>query len=217
MKKVVLYLLILGLLFTFGCSKNDSKSSSNNNQISQSNPVEEKKIYGTMDINYSWNVEPIAKNLVENSASVARIKVLSTDEALFVESLKYDSPLTPINVEILEILSGDEITSPTTIYEFGGTVSIEELIKNTPEEQIQKMGIDKLTEEEKSTNYIEFASDTEYTLEDGDEYIVILYKQPNNIYTLAANGYGVFKQSNTSNAKSITYTNVLTGEEFDFQ
>ena len=219
MKKIVLSLIAVGLLFSFGCSKNDNNSTGNNNenekQFVESNPVDGKKIFATFSKSNSWTVEPTVNNLVQESDSIARIKVLSKDEPLFFETLD-PFPLTPINVEVLEILSGDEISSPTKIYESGGTVSVEKIAKNFDEEKIKKMGIDTLSEEEKATNYIEYSSETQYPLNEGEEYLVILYKQPSNIYLIAAEGYGVFKTNDTINtlSKSKIYNNVLTDEEF---
>ncbi|MGL5354669.1 MAG: hypothetical protein ACRDA5_15355, partial [Clostridium sp.] len=74
-----------------------------------------------------------------------------------------------------------------------------------------------LTKEKQNTNYIRYSSDSDYKFEVNKEYVVILNKQKNNIYTVYGNGYGVFK-SNNKLEKSLdsSYENVLTGDNFEF-
>jgi len=145
-----------------------------------------------------------------------KVKILSVGNAEFIDTLNLNKPITPIKVQVLENISGDILPDETTVYMFGGKVSVLEAIKNLPQESIKKMGLDNIDKKNIDSSYISYTSDSDYNVEVGNEYIIILDKQSNDIYTIAANGYGVFKQNNKLKSGN-NYNNVLTDEAYEFK
>lgn len=213
MKKLILSLIISVPLLTIGCADNKNQESNNvtdDIQISQQDKVKDENIFATIESSNSWAIEPTAINLVNDSAAVVKVKILSVDNSKFISEINSDRPTTPINVEIIDNLSGDSLSSESTIYTFGGEILISDMINYLPKENIEKMGLDKLNGNQKANNYISYISEYDYDFEIGSEYIVILYKQVNDIYTIASEGYGVFKFEDG------VYKNVLTNEIFTY-
>jgi len=60
--------------------------------------------------------------------------------------------------------------------------------------------------------YLSYKSEYDYNLKPGEEYLLIVAKNSNNVYTIVGNGYGIFKEDEgtTSEVKS---KNVLTKKE----
>lgn len=229
MKKIFLSLIISSLLI-IGFHNINNKSLIDNHDINYStedskyNEIANNQIFATIENHFSWAIDPtIPENLIADSSSIVKIKVLSINESMFIDSLNYDGPLTPINVEVIETLSGSELPDSLDIYKFGGIVSISKLIEHQPEETTRKMGIDKIDKSEQNVNFIKYSSESDYDFKIGEEYVVILNKQANGIYTISAEGYGTFNLSNKegalskSKASTNTYTNVLTGKTFEFK
>ena len=103
----------------------------------------------------------------------------------------------------------------TTIYMRGGKVTIADVMKTLDQDSIKKMEFDTLTKEELETKYISYESDYDYKLANGQEYALLVNKNSNNIYTIIANGYGIFKENSSSKTKSSkrAFINVLTQKE----
>lgn len=65
---------------------------------------------------------------------------------------------------------------------------------------------------------VSYKSEYDYNLKPDEEYVLIVAKNSNNVYTIVGNGYGVFKEDEeTTNAKSISseviLKNVLTKKD----
>lgn len=122
-------------------------------------------------------------------------------------------PFTPVKVEVLNTLSGKSLSKELTVYLDGGEIKISELVKSMDKESIAKMGLDELSKKEQESMYISYTSDSDYKLQAGTEYTMLLTKQADGIYTVRDNGYGIF---NIDKAKQklgkTTLTNVLTGK-----
>lgn len=223
---IFVVILAIGTLFIYKNKGNKKESVANNNEIVSSN-IDKKQIYGTFEGSSSWAVDPKdPKELLKTSknGSVVKVKIESIEEAIFFEKTKDFSslrPFTPIKVNFKNKLHGKNIKDIDTIYLRGGDVKISEMIKTIDSDSVEKMGLDKLTEKEKNDMYVSYTTDYDYKLKVGEEYTLILMELPNGAYVIDANGYGIFKEDNTSLAKSNStekkskkkFKNVLTGRE----
>ncbi|MGD6991319.1 hypothetical protein [Sutcliffiella horikoshii] len=78
---------------------------------------------------------------------------------------------------------------------------------------LEKMGLTKLSREEQETKFISYTSESDYKMQPGKEYAVILAKQQieDEIYTVMERGYGIFEIIQTDQGAMI-YRNVITGK-----
>ncbi|MHC1684094.1 MAG: hypothetical protein AB6733_14260 [Clostridiaceae bacterium] len=231
MKRLSFYLITAVLLGTLliRCSKAGQSIATNNVNASESkleetsdnseNIIPEDKIFATISGENMWVFDPtVPKNFINSASSVVKIKVLSTDKAKFLDSLNNPSPYTPVNVEVINTLSGETLSGKMTIYYSGGSVLISDVIKSTKKDSVEKMGLTKLNEKDKNSKYINYTSESNYKLEVGKKYIVTLNKQTDGSYTITGEGYGIFKSKNENSTKTDDkdedYSNVLTGNSF---
>ncbi|MGM0867543.1 MAG: hypothetical protein ACQEWF_23100 [Bacillota bacterium] len=194
---------------------NISEENNNSSNISPEN------IYGTFESEYSWVKDPkLPENLIhEGITSIVHLKVLSMGEAEILpkkENFYNDTPYTPIEVEIVDTISGNPLSGKKTVYIQGGNIKISKLIESMDIQRSNKMGLNQLSQEKKDTMYITYSSDHDYKMEIGEEYVVILVNPAEDIYTVMANGYGIFDIEKTKSSKKI-FKNVVTGKDSDFQ
>lgn len=190
-------------------------------EVNTNNDTDNKDIYGTFETHGSWVKDPEEpKNLIEmaDNHAIVKVKVKSIGNAIFFENtadFSDPNPYTPVEVVIEDILDGTIDNNVNTIYMRGGKVTIADVMKTLDQDSIKKMEFDTLTKEEQETKYISYESDYDYKLADGQEYALVVNKSSNNIYTIIANGYGVFKENSSSKTKSSkrAFINVLTQKE----
>ena len=172
------------------------------------------EIYMTIQNNQelSWAYDITNSKLVYEKADyVIKVKVLDIGKGTYEYSAKNQNPTTPIKVETLEKLKGDEEKNITQILQWGGIVSVEDVIKNTPETSVNKMGLNKLSDEEKQTKYIKYEESGNFDFEIGKTYIVALIVSKDGNFYIGANGYSIFE----SNSKDNVYTNVITNNKLE--
>jgi hypothetical protein len=180
-----------------------------------------KEIFRTFEREYSWAFDPSKpENLyTEGATSVVQLKVLSIGEAeILPKKEKFDTqePFTPIEVEIVDTISGIPLSGKKTVYINGGDIKIAKLIKSIDKETSDKMGITQLPQKEKDSKYISYTSENDYKMKTGKEYMVILVNQTEDIYTIMGSGYGIFDIEKNESGKKI-FKNVLNGKESDLQ
>lgn len=189
----------------------------------------ENNIFAEVSMNEGMTDKDLSlpENLLDNNyTSIIKVKVLSVgEEAVFLpKKEKFYNPYTPyipVNIQILENISGDQLSGNVTIYMKGGKVKITDVEKQVDIEEQEKMGIMSLTQEEKETKYINYKIENEVELNKNEEYIFLLAKQATNLYTLNSNGYAVFKEEQSdiqtrSNNTIRTFKNVLTQKELTY-
>lgn len=212
--------LVIGFVIFNICILNKSKNYDNkkvNNGIEKidnnikKNIVDESKIYNTIEYSYFWAFDVSNPKLIAEDADyIIKVKVLGIEDSTYKYSPNFD-PTTPIKVETLSILKGDKNVNINQILKWGGIVTIEEYIKNSPITSIEKMGLNKLSDEEKKTKYMKIEEPGNYDLEIGKTYVVNLIENENGNLFIGANGYSVFEVIGVPiNEK---YKNVLTGNE----
>ncbi len=190
-----------------------------NTQENHYSESEDKKIFGTVSISSNWVKDPtLPENVFDMSKNpcVILINVKSIGEASFVNTSD-SRPYTPINVEIKDVLKGNCSLGEKTIYMIGGDVKVSEVINRKSEAEIEKMGLDTLSDEEKESMYISYSTDYDFPLEVNRDYAVILSNS--DIPTIMGNGYGIFENKNNVNGLNTlstnSFTNVLTGKALD--
>lgn len=135
--------------------------------------IPNEQVYARSETNFEWAYDVTdPKNIIENSSDVVRVRVLSADKAVFLHSSS-TSPDTPLNVQVLEVMSGNMKLGAQTIYFPGGAVTVEEYLKQRPESGT-KMGLADLAKSEQKKMYLEFTSEMDYDLKKNAEYIFLL-------------------------------------------
>ncbi|RSD21091.1 hypothetical protein [Mesobacillus subterraneus] len=226
---VVLLSVACAALVTLNILKDDTVAlveSENQNNVTKQNEkkvadIAHKEIFGKYEREFSWAINPtIPENLFTPEAtSVVQLKVLSMGEAEILpqtEEFITQDPYTPIEVEILDTISGNPLSGNKTIYIDGGDIKISKLMKFIDKEKSNKMGFDKLSEKDRDNMYISYTSDNDYKMKIGKEYTVFLVKQTEDIYTIMGSGYGIFDIEKDAMGKK-TFKNVLTGKESALQ
>jgi len=199
--------------------------------------ISDEKIYEFMGAGrVKWVVDVNdPKNLMREDAVVVEAKVLSYETAIFVgdDAFLDTEPYTPVNIKVKNVLSGNLDTEIKTVYIMGGNVLIKDFIEFNDKHfpgRIQKMGFDKLIDEEKNGMYISFEGYGGYVFTEGEECVLILEYNPSfGGYLVSFSGYSVFEKSDNtrSDLRSVQergltdylsdFTNVLTGRQFDIE
>ncbi|WLD94471.1 hypothetical protein [Alkalihalobacillus sp. AL-G] len=184
------------------------------NNLPNINP---KEIYGTVESQSIWAFDPsIPENLfTAGAASIVQLKVLTIGEAEILpktENFYTQEPHTPIEVEIVDTISGIPLSGEKTVYMKGGEIRISKLIKHLDKGSIDKIRFNKLSQKVKDSKFISYTSDHRYKMKTGKEYTVILMPQTESIFTVMGSGYGIFDIEKDKSGKKI-YKNVLTGKD----
>lgn len=176
------------------------------------NDIEDIDIYMNVSNNeFSWAYDvsdPL--EIVFHADYVVKIKVLDVGKGTYKYSNDNRYPATPIEVQTLEVLKGSKNRSITEIVKWGGSVTIENVIKNKSP-SINKMELDKLGDIDKKTKYIKFELVGDYDFEVGNTYIVALKESDGGVLFVGANGYSVFLE----NGDVSNYVNVITGKKYN--
>ena len=109
---------------------------------------------------------------------ILKIKVLEILDGEILPKMKhYYNPYqtcTPIKVELIENIYGEEISlKENIIYMTGGKIRISNLIKHLDSVDIDRMGLDTLTQEEQENKFIKYSSEFSYDIKEGEEYTII--------------------------------------------
>ena len=216
MKKILVITLLS--MFLIGCENETLKSEEvYDSKLEQQ--AEKRDYYGYQEFEYSWvyDVSDYTK-VIDNATKILKVKVLDTGDGTFeFSSGVAASPLSSVEVEVLEVLYGDNSDMDiTTVYKEGGDVTIEQMIDYYPSEKIEKMGLDDISIEDAKNKYMAFET---IELEKDNIYILTLKKNDNeNIWFITPSSYGVFKLNdiNTLETNSNeTYTNIITNKTVD--
>ncbi len=214
-------IIILGLT---ACTNTENMTSENNAEIPKDSvafeKTEKEKVIIPVDIENSWAFDVSQPEEIFKDAELAvAIRVNSVDEMGFFVDPESGTPVTPIHVEIIEVLTGKIASGETAIYQWGGLVSARQEIEISDPERVRKYGWDKLTDEELDQTYFDYKGEGYFTFIPGNEYVVALQQDEvtGDLY-LGANGYDVFIRlenniTSFSSSNDTILTNVLTDNE----
>lgn len=185
--------------------------------------MSERKIYSTIETENSWAFDVSdTQKVFHNADYVIKVKVLGIENGSF-EYANNDIPVTPISVEMLDVIKGNVSEPITKILQYGGYVTVKQVMDVSLPSRNEKMGLNNLTEEEQKSQYIYYERDGNYNLEIGKTYVVALSSKNNKgNYFLGSNGYAIFEVSDNTvsplnSNESKSYKNVLTGNELVIQ
>ncbi len=183
-----------------------------------------KKIFDEIRSEASYSEDPtIPSNLLKGiNRHIVKIRVDNIGDAEFLPTTQYYNnpynPCTPITIQITDNLYGDPIQPINNkIYISGGDIKISKLEESLDETDIERLGIDTLTESEKNEEYMRYSSEYSYTMETGKEYIVVVCDIGNGMYKIVDEGCGIFAVTNptTRSVNGIVLKNVLTSVEVE--
>lgn len=161
------------------------------------------------ELSWAYNVSD-TQLIANNSDYIVKVKVLNSGDGTYEYSPNFN-PTTPIKVETLSILKGDKNVQISQILKWGGYITIEEFINNNQAEQIEKMGLNKLSKLEQQSKYIQYEEMGNYDFQVGNTYVIALRENENGNFFIVANGYGIFEEDE----RSKKYINVLTKKDLN--
>lgn len=221
LKKVLGF--IIAMLLLTGCEK-ELKDNINKKDEAANN---QKEYYGTQEVNFSWtyNVRDYTE-VIDKAKKILKVKVIGKEDATFEysdisnNSIGSGLPLTPIKVEVLEVLYGDtDDINIDTIYIQGGDVTIKQMKGFFTSEKIAKMGLDKISDEEAERKYISYNLTGSSSIKNDKVYIFTLGKWDSaDIYFITPMEYGAFELNESTTYKlnqKETYTNAITNQSVD--
>ena len=178
---------ILGLIFAYNIS-HSSKSIGKVNENVQ-NSIEENEILFTVSSSASYDEDP---RIPENLLDMVDTHILK--------------------IKVLEILDGT--VKENIIYMTGGKIRISNLIKHLDSVDIDRMGLDTLTQEEQENKFIKYSSEFSYDIKEGEEYTIIVGKMDEGIYKIIEEGCGIFVTDNIdTSTKLIPNTTINNDNE----
>lgn len=184
-----------------------------------------KRIITTSEIQFSWDKDPTElANLINKNSYIIKVRIDNVKESILLDEnngVQHNIPLTPIDATVIENIYGDINAQNICFYVPGGEVKISEIMKTMNDAQIEKMEYNKLTKEEMNNSYISYFSESDYTMEENEEYIIVVNKSIDNNYYLSCNGYGIFKENQSNvimqnDSNTIILKNCLTGKEVNY-
>ncbi|MDR1409588.1 MAG: hypothetical protein LBJ12_04840 [Oscillospiraceae bacterium] len=168
--------------------------------------IPNEQIFSISETNFVWAYDVMdTETVLGRATAVARVKVLSSEPASYVYPPAM-SPYTPLNVQVLEVMSGNLELGLQTLYFPGGTVTAEQYLKVEPRSS-EKMGLTKYSQNERKKMHIKFEQETDYDLKKNTEYIFLLIRDDEVVsgaYFILDGAYSTF----TTDKK-----NVKTGNE----
>lgn len=169
---------------------------------------EEKKIYATQSAEASW-AYPVGEidYIIESSEYILKVEIMEKEPSFFEKKDMF--PRTPIKVRVIEVLKGDTTKKEMTIYQTGGIVTLKQVIEYTSEDRVNKMGLDKVAEEDLENQYMVYEFAGHHNLEEGKEYVVCI--SSNNLF---ANGFTIFEITEDGYKNPIT-KNLLTTDDLN--
>ncbi len=195
-------------------NRNENKVAQGSSTSIVQSEAGQNKIFDTIMSEASYSLDPtIPSNLLKGAnRHIVKVKVKNIGEAEFLPTTRYYNnpydPCTPIEIEVISNLYGENITpKDDKIYISGGNIRIANLEKNLDETDIERLGIDKLSNDEKMNEFMRYKSEYSYDFEIGKEYILILGDIGDGLYKIVDEGCGVFVENN-SNARSIDINNL---------
>lgn len=221
MKKIILCsILAIAIVSSIGCYGNKTtlevgkKRSDDTHIFSESNQETKEKVDQYVSAECTWAYDVTDPEVVlENTDYFIKVKVKTKEKTkYFIKNTMM--PSSTYNVEVLEVLSPENVTLPKNIKIAvgGGVVSMEEYVSTLDLETKEKIKADKLSKKDLQKQ-IMISNESYYELKQGNEYYICIrdLTQDENYkgyYGMPEGGYDVFQE------KEGRYVNVLTQKTF---
>ncbi len=246
-KKLSIFLIAIFIISLIGIyylisyySKNESLQSGNinSNNLFKIIPIEnidENKIAFNYLSKGMFTIDMSNNTTIANEAEYIIIgKVKSIDGVVNYNpsSKHYVMARTIGDIDVLQVLKGNIEETEIPFIRLGGTLPISEFEKSLYDEQITKMNLDKMTQEEKENLYVSEKSSEDINIEKDKTYLMYLnYSEDyerynirfmeyglreiaeenllNNINTSNTNQYGIIKVKNNKTGEYETLDSIL--------
>ncbi|MDR1410543.1 MAG: hypothetical protein LBJ12_09880 [Oscillospiraceae bacterium] len=161
--------------------------------------IPQNEIYGVIESNFYIPYDiTIPENTLLESDVLVRAKVISAEPTQFLpESETYygADPVTPLKLQVLEVLSGEIESKTITAYFPGGSVTAEEYLTHRPTSG-KKMGLSNLSQKDRKKQYIQLSSELDYNgFKTNTEYVIVLKECVEDFpgtYFVSLGGYSIF-------------------------
>ncbi len=207
----ILLIMLVGLFYIF--NDNSTNLANNNNEINFSANLGNDSKY---EYEITKNADYVATSIDDlyKTVDLVFIGTKNNDNKTFVGT--NGLIITEANYNVKTVLKGSYNTSTININYYGGSVSLEEYIKNLSKEQIQKKGLDKYNSKDRQTKLIGYkiTDKSILTQVDSNEYLIFVnHDQENNIYFVVADAYGMRQIDQNKNVYNL---DTKSFEKFNF-
>ena len=119
----------------------------------------------------------------------------------------------------MENIYGDEIKPiDNKIYISGGDIKLSDLAKTLDDIDINRLGLNRLTQEEKENQYMRYETEFSYNVEKDKEYIIVVAQIGDGLYKIVDEGCGIFVEDNSNSrisTSNILLKNVITNTKIE--
>lgn len=225
MRRSLLVLLLISLLMV-GCTNNERKeldktdsekekivdTTEKENQIQceyiylNSSP-EEKKLEDITNVQIELVYSEDLKEMAKNANSIVIARVLGKEDAV---KNKDDIVVnTPIKVEVINVLKGDDNLKLDTIYQPGGIISVENYMKGNTDKFNEANGYNKLSEEERKNTLLKILYPNYYKELKKDGVYIFILDKINDVYQSLNMSFSILEfDAECPKAKSLTKDNI---------
>ena len=117
-------------------------------------------------------------------------------------------PYTKVGLRVTDILKGPAIESDLTALYPGGTVTLQQVLDDSPKESAEKSGLTNLSADELREQTQTYAYDEQTKLVPGSTYVFALGENEDGTYTIGPAGFAVFL------VQGDTIVNDVTGDKY---
>jgi len=105
---------------------------------------------------------------------------------------EYTMPQTVGKIQVNQVLKGDIKEKEIPFIRLGGVITLSEYEKSLQKEQIEKRGLDKLSQEEKNNEYVSETMEGDISIEKGKTYLMyLIYREDYSSYSIRFFQYGL--------------------------
>lgn len=117
-------------------------------------------------------------------------------------------PYTKVSLRVTDVLKGPAIESDFTALYPGGTVTLQQVLDDSPKESAEKSGLTSLSTDELREQTQTYAYDEQTRLVPGSTYVLALGRSEDGTYTIGPAGFAVFL------VQGETIVNDVTGDKY---
>lgn len=218
MKKTLLLLLVLVMT---GCSVNnpEKEKSNSNNKVEYTNiqkQVDNKNIFMFIESDASYAIDVFDPERLSSDESTVAIISATIGDIDYATVDEQGNVVTPLDIVDFEVLEGNIDGDLLRVFVEGGLVDIETLIPTLLPQEVEKMGLNVIPEDQRNEHYVQESTDASFDYIPGEQYVLIISKRGNEYY-INTDGFGTFTINETAQSRGIfdeiSVSNVLTENE----
>lgn len=164
----------------------------------------------TVSVMWAFDVTSIDEIREHADLLVAAEVTTIADRATFVIPGS-GMPYTEVGLRVGDVLKGTPPDSDFIALYAGGTVTLQQVLDDSPKESAEKSGLTELTKEELSQRTQTYAYDEHVELVPGSKYVLALGHNDDGTYTIGPAGFAVFQLGGG------TLSNDITGNKYAYE